>query len=205
MRSAARRYRSPSGPCRSRSPRRLRRQNQESLRVERRRGEPDERDRSTPCACGVDAQHERCASTYGRIAANRACYRTCGARILLESARVASVARPSHRSAALDHARGRSSHASAPVRSSRARASVGRMGPSCPCFFCGGPAHPATGCVYSERVIACYACVVSFWRWFRGHMATRSRPGRDKKGRMQADFYTAAATGSRAASSRPQP
>jgi hypothetical protein len=61
------------------------------------------------------------------------------------------------------------------------------------CFFCRGPAHPATGCQYSERVIACRACTVEFWRWFKGHVATRSRPGRDKRGRVQADFYAAAA------------
>lgn len=51
------------------------------------------------------------------------------------------------------------------------------------CFFCGDPAaHPATGCQYSERVLACYACVVRFWAWVRQHM--RARRG--------VDFYAAA-------------
>jgi hypothetical protein len=59
------------------------------------------------------------------------------------------------------------------------------------CFFCPGVAHPSTGCQYSENVVACHSCVVEFWKWFKSHMATRGRPGRDKKGRMQADFYAA--------------
>lgn len=61
------------------------------------------------------------------------------------------------------------------------------------CFFCDDPAaHPATGCQYSERVLACRSCVVEFWRWLKGHFATRGRPGRDRRGRLQADFYSAA-------------
>lgn len=35
------------------------------------------------------------------------------------------------------------------------------------CFFCGGPAHPSTGCEYSERVVSCGPCVRRFWEWFR--------------------------------------
>lgn len=50
------------------------------------------------------------------------------------------------------------------------------------CFFCGGAAHPAVGCQYSPRVIACRACTVAFWKWFRQHMAKWSRPN-------QPDFY----------------
>jgi hypothetical protein len=37
------------------------------------------------------------------------------------------------------------------------------------CFFCDGPAHPATGCQYTERALACWACTVRFWKWFREH------------------------------------
>lgn len=34
------------------------------------------------------------------------------------------------------------------------------------CFFCGDPAaHPTTGCVYSERVLACAACTRRLWAW----------------------------------------
>lgn len=36
------------------------------------------------------------------------------------------------------------------------------------CFFCKGPAHPATGCQWSESVVACERCTREFWRWFRG-------------------------------------
>jgi hypothetical protein len=64
------------------------------------------------------------------------------------------------------------------------------------CSFCDNPAaHPATGCQYSPNVLACYYCVMSFWSWIKGHIATRSRPGRNKKehrkGRLEADFYAA--------------
>jgi hypothetical protein len=61
------------------------------------------------------------------------------------------------------------------------------------CFFCGAPAaHPATGCQYSERVLACCRCSVGFWSWFREQMAKRARVYRDKRGRLHADFYAAA-------------
>lgn len=64
------------------------------------------------------------------------------------------------------------------------------------CFFCSGPAHPATGCQYSARVVACHRCVVEFWGWFKGHQWTRSRPPwRDRQGRLHADFYGAVARG----------
>lgn len=61
------------------------------------------------------------------------------------------------------------------------------------CFFCDNPAaHPATGCQYSERALACRACVDRFWTWFREQMAKRARVYRDKRGRLHADFYAAA-------------
>jgi hypothetical protein len=50
------------------------------------------------------------------------------------------------------------------------------------CFFCGGAAHPAVGCQYTPRVIVCHRCTVTFWAWFRQHVAPWSRPGRP-------DFY----------------
>lgn len=38
------------------------------------------------------------------------------------------------------------------------------------CFFCQSPAaHPATGAEYAPGVVACRACVLRFWRWFRDH------------------------------------
>jgi hypothetical protein len=36
-----------------------------------------------------------------------------------------------------------------------------------PCFFCEGPAHPATGSQLSSKVIACGVCTRRFWAWFR--------------------------------------
>jgi hypothetical protein len=53
-----------------------------------------------------------------------------------------------------------------------------------PCFFCGDPAaHPATGCQYDTNVLACHACVVSFWAWVKRHQAKRW---------AGADFFAAA-------------
>lgn len=60
------------------------------------------------------------------------------------------------------------------------------------CFFCGGPAHPATGCQYSDNVVACRQCAVDFWAWFRAQQHKRERVYRDAKGRLHADFYAAA-------------
>lgn len=61
---------------------------------------------------------------------------------------------------------------------------------TCLCSFCDGVAHPATGCVYGPRTIACRTCTVDFWRWVRQH--TNGRP-RAKRGPTPAmSFYEAA-------------
>jgi len=41
------------------------------------------------------------------------------------------------------------------------------------CFCCGGPAHPATGCQYTETMVQCYRCTVEFWAWVRRHTGKR--------------------------------
>jgi len=46
------------------------------------------------------------------------------------------------------------------------------------CNFCGGAAHPATGCQYGQRVIACRSCTESFWRWVDKHTASRRTKAR---------------------------
>jgi hypothetical protein len=48
------------------------------------------------------------------------------------------------------------------------------------CAFCGDPAaHPATGCEYGPRTLACRACVESFWKWVKQHTNGKaSRRGR---------------------------
>jgi hypothetical protein len=62
------------------------------------------------------------------------------------------------------------------------------------CFFCGDPAaHPATGCQYSEHVLACAACTRAFWAWVRRHTAVRPRPRHSRHGGPKEDFYGAAA------------
>lgn len=33
------------------------------------------------------------------------------------------------------------------------------------CFFCGGAAHPSTGCQYSPTCLACARCTREFWRF----------------------------------------
>ena len=43
------------------------------------------------------------------------------------------------------------------------------------CNFCGGAAHPATGCVYGPRTIACYSCTVDFWQWLQKHTNGKGR------------------------------
>jgi len=53
------------------------------------------------------------------------------------------------------------------------------------CSFCGGAYHPASGCCYGVRVVACGPCVRDFWAWFRRHQHPR-------KGRSTS-FYDAAA------------
>lgn len=54
-----------------------------------------------------------------------------------------------------------------------------------PCTFCGGAAHPATGCVYGPRTIACRRCTEECWRWVKGHT--------NRKGKRNGpSFYEAA-------------
>jgi hypothetical protein len=43
------------------------------------------------------------------------------------------------------------------------------------CNFCHGPAHPATGCVYGPRTIACHECTREFWRWAVRHINGKAR------------------------------
>lgn len=59
------------------------------------------------------------------------------------------------------------------------------------CSFCLSPAaHPATGCQYGPRTLACRDCVLSFWAWVKQH--TRGRP-RQRKGVTPArSFYECA-------------
>jgi hypothetical protein len=44
-----------------------------------------------------------------------------------------------------------------------------------PCGFCGGAAHPATGCVYSVTFISCWRCTIEAWRWVKSHTNSKSR------------------------------
>lgn len=60
------------------------------------------------------------------------------------------------------------------------------------CTFCAGPAHPATGCVYGPRTIACRACTEQFWRWLRAHTNKMPRRRADRPG-PTISFYEAAA------------
>jgi len=53
------------------------------------------------------------------------------------------------------------------------------------CAFCGGAAHPATGCYYGPRTLVCYSCVVEFWRWFKSQLEGKGM-------RRGVSFYLAA-------------
>jgi hypothetical protein len=37
------------------------------------------------------------------------------------------------------------------------------------CAFCGGPFHPASGCVYGVRLFSCASCTRECWEWVRSH------------------------------------
>jgi len=60
------------------------------------------------------------------------------------------------------------------------------------CSFCDNPAaHPATGCVYGPRTIACWSCTVLFWRgWLIPHV--NKKPSKRHRVRKGVDFYKAA-------------
>lgn len=64
------------------------------------------------------------------------------------------------------------------------------------CNFCKGPAHPATGCVYGPKTIACASCVRDFWKWARGHTNKKAARRKRKDGTMKSEtslsFYEAA-------------
>lgn len=60
------------------------------------------------------------------------------------------------------------------------------------CASCGGVAHPATGCQYSETMIVCGPCVRRFWSWALGHTNKVYRVG-PKGAKVFASFYIAAA------------
>jgi hypothetical protein len=58
------------------------------------------------------------------------------------------------------------------------------------CNFCHGPAHPATGCVYGPRTIACAACTRAFWTWVVRH--TNGKARRRRAVVPSVSFYEAA-------------
>jgi hypothetical protein len=69
------------------------------------------------------------------------------------------------------------------------------------CNFCGDPAaHPATGCEYGPRTLACHACVLDFWAWVVRHTAGKSRRAQKKLGRHPGmlSFYECASKWRRA-------
>lgn len=49
------------------------------------------------------------------------------------------------------------------------------------CCICRGPAHEATGAMYSPSAVACYNCVMELWGWLRQRM--RGRPRRRRGAR----------------------
>lgn len=38
------------------------------------------------------------------------------------------------------------------------------------CFFCKGPAHPATGHAYSETCLCCARCYRAFLPWYKARL-----------------------------------
>lgn len=43
------------------------------------------------------------------------------------------------------------------------------------CSTCGGVAHPATGCQYSQNFIVCGPCTREAWQWLRQFTASKGR------------------------------
>ena len=44
------------------------------------------------------------------------------------------------------------------------------------CFLCSDPAaHPATGCVYTANVLACYRCARTAFAWVVQHTNSKGR------------------------------
>jgi hypothetical protein len=61
------------------------------------------------------------------------------------------------------------------------------------CASCGGAAHPASGCQYSETYIVCGRCTRSFWNWVKGHTNMMKRVGpKGVKPALKVSFYEAA-------------
>lgn len=63
------------------------------------------------------------------------------------------------------------------------------------CSFCENTAaDPATGCQYTETMLACHDCVVRFWKWMREHTNKKARrPRNGERSVMTAlTFYEAA-------------
>lgn len=54
-----------------------------------------------------------------------------------------------------------------------------------PCRFCGGAAHPATGCAYTPTFIVCWRCTLESWTKPRGLLAHINGKG----GRKGLYFY----------------
>lgn len=43
------------------------------------------------------------------------------------------------------------------------------------CRDCGGVAHPATGCQYTENYIVCGPCTRRVWEWIHQHTSGKGR------------------------------
>lgn len=52
---------------------------------------------------------------------------------------------------------------------------IAEQAPPTRCFFCGGAAHPASGCQYTRGAIACGPCVREFWAWGLQHINGKGR------------------------------
>jgi hypothetical protein len=64
--------------------------------------------------------------------------------------------------------------------------------PCAKCSSCGGSAHPASGCQYTEDMIICGRCTRLAWNWIRGHTNLVKRVG-PKGSKQKVSFYEAAA------------
>lgn len=63
--------------------------------------------------------------------------------------------------------------------------------PETACADCGGAAHPASGCQYSERTVICGRCVRRVWAWIAAHTNGKGR----KRGMLFYDHVSVARSG----------
>ena len=156
------------------------------LHVSRRHPNDGHRDRRGLAGHDVRVEHVRArtACTGARPQAVESTARRCHA-VALRLARASRTAARADRHGVGGSTRAHAVHgpgATSPARLAPSQSAAGagsletqtpNVGALMRCFSCGGPAHPATGCQYTETLIMCGPCTREFWAWMRRHTSRR--------------------------------